>query len=108
MYVSCTPRAIAWLGARSFWGHLWHLAASAIATEDIDSRDWMVADEPDELTDVRAHSADGVLRGLALAELASAEGDRVLPALRSAKARFPADAYIGFSVDLAIERIEAA
>lgn len=45
-----SPRAIAWLGARSFWGHLWHLAASAIATEDIDSRDWMVADEPEELT----------------------------------------------------------
>jgi len=38
----------------------------------------------DELTDVRAHSADGVLRSLALAELASTEGDRVLPALRAA------------------------
>jgi hypothetical protein len=44
------PRAIAWLGARSFWGHLWHLFASVIATEDIDSRDWMEADEPSELT----------------------------------------------------------
>jgi hypothetical protein len=45
------PRAIAWFGARSFWGHLWHLAASVLATEDIDSRDWMRADEPDELTE---------------------------------------------------------
>lgn len=44
------PRAIAWFGARSFWGHLWHLAASVIATEDIDSRDWMQPDEPAELT----------------------------------------------------------
>jgi hypothetical protein len=44
------PRAIAWFGARSFWGHLWHLAASVLATEDIDSRDWMRADEPEELT----------------------------------------------------------
>lgn len=44
------PRAIAWFGARSFWGHLWHLAASVIATEDIDSRDWMRADPPDEFT----------------------------------------------------------
>lgn len=44
------PRAIAWFGARSFWGHLWHLMASVIATEDIDSRDWMRADPPDELT----------------------------------------------------------
>lgn len=35
------PRAIAWFGFKSFWGHLWHLAASVIATEDIDSRDWM-------------------------------------------------------------------
>ena len=44
------PLAIAWFGARSFWGHLWHLAASVIATEDIDSRDWMRADAPEELT----------------------------------------------------------
>jgi hypothetical protein len=44
------PRAIAWFGARSFWGHLWHLAASVIATEDIDSRNWMRADDPDDLT----------------------------------------------------------
>ncbi|MSP26642.1 MAG: hypothetical protein EXR75_16140 [Myxococcales bacterium] len=44
------PRAIAWFGFRSFWGHLWHLAASMIATEDIDARDWMHATDPDELT----------------------------------------------------------
>lgn len=44
------PRAIAWYGFRSFWGHLWHLVASVLATEDIDSRDWMLADEPEELT----------------------------------------------------------
>lgn len=45
-----SPRAIAWFGARSFYGHLWHLAASVIATEDIDSRKWMTPDDPDELT----------------------------------------------------------
>jgi len=44
------PRAIAWFGLSAFWGHLWHLVASIIATEDIDSRDWMMADDPDELT----------------------------------------------------------
>ena len=44
------PRAIAWLGFKSFWGHLWHLAASVIATEDIDSRDWMQPDSPRTLT----------------------------------------------------------
>ncbi len=44
------PKAIAWFGFQSFWGHLWKLGASLIATEDIDSRDWMRADDPDELS----------------------------------------------------------
>ena len=44
------PSAIAWLGFKSFWGHLWHLAASVIATEDIDCRDWMLPDSPRALT----------------------------------------------------------
>lgn len=35
------PTAIAWFGFKSFWGHLWSILASVIATEDIDSRDWM-------------------------------------------------------------------
>jgi hypothetical protein len=43
------PQAISWFGFRTFWGHLWSLLASAIATEDIDSRDWMRADPPDEM-----------------------------------------------------------
>ena len=43
------PRATAWFGFRSFWGHLWSLAASIIASEDIDSRDWMQPDEPADL-----------------------------------------------------------
>src|SRR5262245_66684290 len=44
------PRAVPWFGIRSFYGHLWHLVASAIATQDIDSRDWMHADSPASLT----------------------------------------------------------
>lgn len=44
------PRAIAWFGFKSFWGHLWHLAASVIATEDIDCRDWMQPDTARALT----------------------------------------------------------
>lgn len=44
------PQAIAWFGLKSFWGHVWHLAASVIATEDIDSRDWMKPDSSDEFT----------------------------------------------------------
>ncbi|MCW5833861.1 MAG: hypothetical protein KIS78_15780 [Labilithrix sp.] len=44
------PRAIAWFGFKSFWGHLWHLVASVIATEDIDSRNWMQPDSARALT----------------------------------------------------------
>jgi HEAT repeat protein len=38
----------------------------------------------DELIDVRAHHADGVLRSFAVSELANAEGGAILPALRAA------------------------
>jgi hypothetical protein len=41
---------VVWFGARSFWGHLRHLIASAIATDSIDSRDWMTPDDPNTLT----------------------------------------------------------
>lgn len=43
------PRGVKWFGVQSFWGHLRHLAAVAIATEDVDSRAWMTPDPPDEL-----------------------------------------------------------
>ena len=45
------PRGVAWFGIRSFWGHLRHFAASAIATEDVDSRDWMTPDDPRALAE---------------------------------------------------------
>jgi hypothetical protein len=38
-----------WFGFRSFWGHWRHFLAAAIATEDVDSRDWMTPDVPAEL-----------------------------------------------------------
>jgi hypothetical protein len=38
-----------WFGITSFWGHLRHFLAAAIATEDVDSRDWMTPDPPREL-----------------------------------------------------------
>ncbi len=44
-----SPRGVVWFGVRSFWGHLRHFVAAAIATEDIDSRDWMTPDPPLEL-----------------------------------------------------------
>ncbi|RYZ01588.1 MAG: hypothetical protein EOO73_34980 [Myxococcales bacterium] len=45
-----SPRGVAWFGVTSFWGHLRHFISAAIATEDIDSRDWMTPDSPAELT----------------------------------------------------------
>ncbi len=45
-----SPRGVVWFGVRSFWGHLRHFVAAAIATEDIDSRDWMTPDTPEQLT----------------------------------------------------------
>ena len=44
-----TPPGISWFGFRSLWGHLRHFLASAIATEGIDSRDWMRPDPPEVL-----------------------------------------------------------
>jgi hypothetical protein len=35
------PYAIRWYGATSLWGHFRNLVSSAIASESIDSRDWM-------------------------------------------------------------------
>jgi hypothetical protein len=40
------PRGVVWFGVRSFWGHWRHFLAAAIATEDVDSRDWMTPDAP--------------------------------------------------------------
>ncbi|RZS57153.1 HEAT repeat domain-containing protein [Sphaerotilus mobilis] len=45
--------------------------------------------------------------GAALEVAAEVGTARTLPALRAARTRFAADAYITFSVDLAIERIES-
>lgn len=44
-----SPRGVVWFGVSSFWGHLRHFVSAAIATEDIDSRDWMTPDTPAEL-----------------------------------------------------------
>src|SRR5689334_20062868 len=62
------PRAIAWYGFSAFWGHLRHLLASLIATDNIDSRQWMIPDAPDALlgrvVDVlRPGAAGGTLVG---------------------------------------------
>jgi len=44
------PPGIAWYGFRSLWGHLRHFAASGIAADGIDGREWMRPDPPEVLT----------------------------------------------------------
>ena len=60
-----------WFGVRSFWGHLRHFLAAAIATEDVDSRDWMTADPPAEL---RARLAEALGGDLGASNLVEALG----------------------------------
>jgi hypothetical protein len=62
------PRGITWFGVGSFWGHLQHLIASAIATEDIDSRDWMTPDEPSALLERVARQLGAAHPGRTLTE----------------------------------------
>jgi hypothetical protein len=91
------PRGVTWLGFRSFWGHLRHLAASAIATEDIDSRDWMTPDDPRELC-ARAAAILGV-----------EGGDDLVEALgRDLWIDFVADTGDDVSVSRAVARLVAA
>jgi hypothetical protein len=75
------PRGVVWFGARSFWGHLRHLVASAIASENIDSRDWMTPDEP------------AALRARIIEELG---GDPTAPSLVEGLGR---DVYLDFVAD---------
>jgi hypothetical protein len=93
------PRAIAWLGFKSFWGHLWHLAASVIATEDIDSRDWMQPDTARALTKKLAETV-GALRPDA-ATLAEALDDDVW-------IDFVADTGDDFSLSKAVAKLIAS
>lgn len=60
---------------------------------------------PQWLTQVLLHDGAVNVVGAALEVLAEVGTPASLPALRSAARRFPDDAYIGFAVDLAIERI---
>src|SRR5207253_2645502 len=57
------PRGVVWFGVSSFWGHLRHFASVAIATENVDSRDWMTADDPLELEQRVAEALGSAARG---------------------------------------------
>ncbi len=75
------PRGVVWFGASSFWGHVRHFIASAIATQNVDSRDWMTPDAPQDLI-VRATEI--------------LEGDPLAATLTEALAR---DIYVDFVAD---------
>lgn len=63
---------------------------------------------PQWLSQVLMHDPAVNVVGAAVEVLAEVGGTQSLSALRAAKARFADDDYIGFSIDLAIERIESA
>lgn len=48
------PFGIRWYGVTSLFGHLRNFVARAIATESVDSRDWMRPNEPDEMLEAAA------------------------------------------------------
>lgn len=62
------PRGVAWFGIGSFWGHLQHFIASAIATEDVDSRDWMTPDDPQHLAERVARIVGSHTSGFSVTE----------------------------------------
>ena len=62
------PRGIRWFGVRAFAGHIRHFVASAIATEDVDSRDWMTPDEPRALMERVARLLGGAGAGATVTE----------------------------------------
>ncbi len=94
------PRAIAWFGFTSFWGHLRHLVASAIATENVDSRKWMIPDEPADLI-------SAIVRVLEPGRTAP-DGATLLDALgRELLIDFVADTGDDVSVSAAVARIIA-
>jgi HEAT repeat protein len=63
---------------------------------------------PQWLAQVLLHDTAVNVVGAALEVAAEVGTVQTLPALRAARARFAADAYITFSVDLAVDRIESA
>ena len=100
------PFGVAWFGFRSFWGPLYHLVASAIATADIDSRDWMCADPPWELAERIAAQILGHVPPTA----ADGAGERSLAELldRDVWVDFLADSGDDISVSEAVGRLFAS
>lgn len=62
------PKGVLWFGATSFWGHLRHFIAAAIATQSIDARDWMTPDDPEDLLRRISEQLGGKPRARTLSE----------------------------------------
>lgn len=62
------PYAIRWFGSTALVGHVRHLAAEALASEQLDTRDWMRPQAPEELLDEVAGVLDASHEGATLAE----------------------------------------
>jgi hypothetical protein len=77
------PYAIRWFGSTALVGHLRHLGAEALASEQLDTRDWMRPQQPGELLDEVARVLD-----------AGGEGDTLLE-------RLGRDVWIDFAADTA-------
>ncbi len=94
------PRAIAWFGFTSFWGHLRRLLATGIATENIDARTWMIPDPPDALLEAMI---------TVLAQRGATPGDTLVAALGGeAWVDFVADTGDDATVSAAVARLFAS
>lgn len=62
------PYAIRWFGSTALLGHVRHLVAAAVASESVDTRDWMRAQEPHELLHAAATVLGATGQGSSLTE----------------------------------------
>ena len=62
------PYAIRWFGSTALVGHLRHLGAEALASEQLDSRDWMRPQHPGEQLDEIARVLEADRKGNTLTE----------------------------------------
>ena len=93
------PYAIRWFGSTALVGHLRHLGAEALASEQLDTRDWMRPQDPGELLDEVArvleagHGSDS--------ESGSESGSESVGAGATLTERLGRDVWIDFVADTA-------
>ncbi len=62
------PYAIRWFGSTAFLGHLRHLSSEALASDNLDTRDWMRPQSPEALLDAAAEVLGATGDGATLTE----------------------------------------